>query len=244
MDTIKTRLAGVRQQIETAMQTYGRDQGSVVLLAVSKTRPVDDILDAVRAGQRSFGENYPQEALEKIQSLRREPIEWHFIGRIQSNKTRLIAENFHWVHSVDSLKQAQRLNNQRPPQLPPLNICLQIKVDPETTKGGLSPSEAGALAVCFSSLPRLRLRGLMTLPAPTTDPRAQRLPFRKLRLLLQHLNRQGLDMDTLSMGMSGDLEAAIAEGSTIVRVGTAIFGRRDSQPSFDPDNLQHQNFNE
>ncbi len=226
MNTIKARLDRVRQQISMAEQEYGRKPGAVTLLAVSKTRPASDILAALRAGHHRFGESYPQEALTKIEQLQSEPIEWHFVGRIQSNKTRLIAENFQWVHSIDKPKQARRLNDQRPEELPPLNVCLQIKVDPEETKGGLLPEEAEAFLPQFASLPRLRLRGLMTLPAATEELATQRRPFRELRLLLQRWNRSGLKMDTLSIGMSGDMQAAIAEGSTLVRVGTAIFGPR------------------
>jgi pyridoxal phosphate enzyme (YggS family) len=198
-------------------------------LAVSKTFPADDVRTAFQAGQRAFGENYVQESLEKIEALAdlRAEIEWHFIGPLQSNKTRPVAEHFNWVHSVDRLKIAQRLSEQRPDALPPLNICLQVNVSGEASKSGVAPAEALALAGEINALPKLRLRGLMSIPEPAADLEAQRAPHRILRQLFEQLRTQGIELDTLSMGMSGDLEAAVLEGATIVRVGTAIFGKRD-----------------
>lgn len=184
---------------------------------------------ALASGQHCFGESYLQEAIDKIDQLRGEEIEWHFIGRVQSNKTRPIAEKFDWVHSIDKLKHAQRLNDQRPDSMPPLNICLQINIDNEETKGGVKPDQAAELIRQISTLPRLRLRGLMTLPSPTDTVDEQRQPFRKLRELRDLLATDELPLDTLSIGMSDDITAAIAEGSTMVRVGTAIFGPRNYQ---------------
>ncbi|MCB1760312.1 MAG: YggS family pyridoxal phosphate-dependent enzyme [Gammaproteobacteria bacterium] len=229
MNAIANRLAEVQRRIEHAEQAHGRAPGSVRLLAVSKTRPPEDLLEAMWAGQRRFGESYLQEALEKIDALRDHPLEWHFIGRIQSNKTRAIAENFAWVHSVADAKHARRLNQQRPPELPPLNVCLQVMLDLEESKAGLSPDQARELAAEFTAFSRLRLRGLMTLPAPAAAFEQQRLPFRRLRQLLQELRPLAPGLDCLSMGMSDDLEAAVAEGATIVRIGTAIFGPRQRQ---------------
>ena len=226
MGDIAAALHRVRERIREAERRFGRAPGSVQLLAVSKTRPATDIREAVAAGQRLFGESYLQEALGKIQALDGEGLEWHYIGRIQSNKTRPIAEHFAWVHSLDSAKHARRLDAQRPPALPPLNVCLQVNIDREQSKGGLAPAQVQALAQEIRRLPRLRLRGLMTLPAPRDGLEAQRRPFHALGQLLQQLDDPGQPLDTLSMGMSGDLEAAIAEGATLVRVGTAIFGPR------------------
>jgi pyridoxal phosphate enzyme (YggS family) len=224
---IQSRLDKVRRRITEAMERYGRPPESVRLLAVSKTRTPEDIRQAVAAGQFHFGESYLQEALEKIEALRDIDAVWHFIGRIQSNKTRPIAEKFDWVHSIGSLKHARRLNEQRPDNLPPLNICLQVNIDNEPSKDGILPEEAVALVSEVSALPRLRLRGLMTLPAPADDLEAQRHPFRLLRELRDRIATPESPLETLSMGMSNDLEAAIAEGATIVRVGTAIFGPRN-----------------
>jgi hypothetical protein len=203
---------------------------SVTLLAVSKTFGADAVRRAFDAGQRAFGENYVQEALDKIAALAdlRPQIEWHLIGPLQSNKTRPVAEAFDWVHSVDRLKIAQRLSEQRPAGLPPLQLCLQVNISGEASKSGLAPDEVPALAQAVAALPRVRLRGLMAIPEPAGDFAAQRAPHRALRELLAALNDRGLALDTLSMGMSADLEAAIAEGATIVRVGTAIFGGRAS----------------
>lgn len=222
----EARLQTVLQRITDACTHYGRDAGSVTLLAVSKTRTSDELRAIAAAGVRRFGENYLQEALEKIDALRDLEPEWHFIGPIQSNKTRPIAENFDWVHSVDRLKIAKRLSEQRPDNLPPLNICLQINVSGEQSKSGATLEELLALSRQVATLPRLRLRGLMAIPAHTEDFETQRQAFRLMREALSQLNADGLALDTLSMGMSSDLEAAIAEGATIVRIGTALFGPR------------------
>jgi PLP dependent protein len=225
--TLKSRLELVRRSIAQAMSDYARPENSVQLLAVSKTRTSDEIITAFNCGQTCFGESYLQEALTKIDRLRDKAIEWHFIGKIQSNKTRSIAEKFDWVHSVDKLKHAQRLNDQRPDSMAPLNICLQINIDCEASKGGIQPEEAADLIQQIRQLPKLQLKGLMALPTPTQNTDEQRAAFRKLRELRDQLATADLPLETLSMGMSGDMEAAIAEGSTIVRVGTAIFGPRN-----------------
>lgn len=227
MHKIDDKLAKVTARIHQAANAAGRDPQSVQLIAVSKTHPPEAIAQAYALGQRRFGENYLQEALEKQLALQHLPdIEWHFIGPIQSNKTRAIAGHFHWVHSVDRLKIAQRLNEQRPPHLPALNICVQVNIDDESTKSGVSLAELPALIGAIAPLANVKLRGLMAIPAATDDPAQQRKAFAKLRSALQVLNLQGFRMDTLSMGMSGDMEAAIAEGATFVRVGTDIFGAR------------------
>ncbi len=224
-----TALATIRSRINAAEQAYSRTPGSVHLLAVSKTQPATAIRTAYAAGQRSFGENYLQEALEKKAELADLDLEWHFIGPIQSNKTKAIAEHFDWVHSVDRVRVLKRLSDQRPDELPPLNVCLQVNIDAEPTKSGVLAADLPALAQAAVELPRLRLRGLMTIPAPRSDPAAQRQPFAALRRLKDELCQQGFALDTLSMGMSDDLEAAIAEGSTLVRIGTAIFGARPAR---------------
>ena len=224
MSTIANNIAKVAERIREAAQAVQRDPASVGLLAVSKTQPAEAIREACAAGLRDFGENYLQEALDKQAQLADLPLHWHFIGPIQSNKTRAIAEHFDWVHSVDRLKIAQRLSEQRPDSLPPLNICLQVNVSGEASKSGCAPQDVAELARTIAVLPRLRLRGLMTIPEPTDDPAEQRAAFTRLRELQQGL---ALDLDTLSMGMSQDLEAAIAEGATWVRIGTALFGARD-----------------
>jgi hypothetical protein len=224
MSTIAENIAKVGVRIREAAQASQRDCATVGLLAVSKTKPAAAIRQAFAAGVRDFGENYLQEALEKQLELGDLPLIWHFIGPIQSNKTKAIAEHFAWVHSVDRLKIAQRLSDQRPAHLPALNICLQVNVSGEASKSGCNPDELPALAHAVTQLPNLRLRGLMTIPEPTDDPSAQRAAFARLRELQQDLN---LGLDTLSMGMSHDLEAAIAEGATWVRIGTALFGARD-----------------
>lgn len=200
----------------------------MALLAVSKTRPAGDIRDAVHAGQHAFGENYVQEALAKIAELAdlRPRIQWHLIGPLQSNKTRVVAEAFDWVHTIDRLKLAERLSDQRPAGLPPLDVCIQVNISGEDTKSGVAPADAPALARAVAALPRLRLRGLMGIPAPAAGLEAQRAPYRALRALRDEIVAGGLPLDTLSMGMSDDLEAAVAEGATCVRVGSAIFGRR------------------
>jgi len=203
--------------------------GDVSLLAVSKTFPAGSIREAWLTGQTRFAESYVQEALGKIAVLADLAIEWHFIGPIQSNKTRSIAENFAWVHSVDRLKTAERLSAQRPAHLPPLQLCLQVNISGEASKSGVSPDEALALGLAIAALPRVTFRGLMAIPAPSEDVSAQRAAFSRLRELCEQMNQQGLQLDTLSMGMSHDFVAAIAEGATMVRVGTAIFGNRDYQ---------------
>jgi hypothetical protein len=222
-------LDAVRQRIALAAHVAGRDPRSVELLAVSKTFPAEDVRAANAAGQRAFGENYVQEAITKVEALAdlRADLEWHFIGPLQSNKSKPVAENFDWVHSVDRLKIAERLSAQRPDNLPPLNVCLQINASGEASKSGIAPREALELARAVAALPRLRLRGLMSIPEPAGDIEAQRAPHRLLRALFEQLRAEGLALDTLSMGMSGDLEAAVIEGATLVRVGTAIFGARD-----------------
>ncbi len=225
MSSIAERLAQVHSRIRAAAEAAGRDPASVRLLAVSKTRPVADVEAALAAGQRAFGESYLQDALPKISALGARA-EWHFIGPLQSNKTRAIAAHFDWVQSVDRLKIARRLSEQRPAGRPPLQICLQVNVSRDPAKAGVAPEALPELAAAVRELPNLQLRGLMTIPARETDPARQRLPFRHLRELYEALRAEGLALDTLSMGMSGDLEAAIAEGATLVRVGTAIFGPR------------------
>jgi hypothetical protein len=226
MTTIASNLQAVRDAIAAAASAAGRRAEDVVLLAVSKTFAPEAIREAYQCGQRSFAESYVQEALGKIAALQDLKIEWHYIGPIQSNKTRAIAEHFAWVHSVDRLKTAERLSAQRPAHLPPLQVCLQVNISGEESKSGAAPDEAGALAQAIAALPNLALRGLMAVPAPDEDAAAQRLPFAQLRELRDSLNRQGLQLDTLSMGMSYDFAAAIAEGATMVRIGTAIFGGR------------------
>jgi len=226
MTSISERLQAVKSRLRQAETEAGRAPESVALIAVSKTQPADAIRAAHAAGQRTFGENYLQESLEKMAALADLPLEWHFIGPIQSNKTRPIAENFAWVHGVDRLKIAQRLSDARPAGLPPLNICIEVNVSGEESKGGVEPNEVQALAEAVAQLPGLKLRGLMTIPAPTNDIALQHQQFRMLRDLLESLRQRGLTLDTLSMGMSEDFPAAIAEGATIVRIGTAIFGPR------------------
>ncbi|MFV8834559.1 YggS family pyridoxal phosphate-dependent enzyme [Aquisalimonas sp.] len=228
MTEIAERLASVQARIRAAEAQYGRADGSVTLLAVSKTKAAEAVRDAMAAGQAAFGENYVQEARDKQDALGSDArAEWHFIGPLQSNKTKHVAPHFDWVHSVEREKIARRLSEQRPEGLPPLNVCLQVNVSGEESKSGVDPQDVPALADAVAGLPRLRLRGLMCIPAPAGDFDAQRAPFRALRELLEALQHRGLELDTLSMGMSGDLEAAVAEGSTMVRVGTDIFGPRD-----------------
>jgi hypothetical protein len=226
MDDIAGRLQAVRARIGAAEARFGRAPGSVALVAVTKTRPPGDVRAAFAAGQRAFGESYVSEALEKMGALADLALEWHFIGPVQSNKSRPIAERFAWVHSVDREKIARRLSDQRPAGLPPLEICLEVNVSGEASKAGVVPSELAALARQVEDLPRLRLRGLMAVPAPEEAFERQRAGFRRLRELWDELRASGFPLDTLSMGMTGDLEAAVAEGSTVVRVGTAIFGPR------------------
>lgn len=227
MKQLKQRLEKIHARIRQSEQDFGREAGSVHLLAVSKTKPAEDIRAAYACGERDFGENYLQEALEKIHQLRDLDICWHFIGPIQSNKTLAIAYNFDWVHSVDRLKIARRLSEQRPAGLSPLNICLQVNISNEASKSGIPATEAVKVAQEINALPNLQLRGLMAIPSPSADLANQRQPFCQLRELLEEINQhKGMQLDTLSMGMSGDMEAAIAEGSTWVRIGTDIFGSR------------------
>ena len=231
MSTIPESLSQVHARISRACASAGRDGAGVQLLAVSKTQPSAAIRQAWLAGQRNFGENYVQEALQKmqeLQDLRSQGLCWHLIGPLQSNKTREVAQHFDWVHSVDRLKIAQRLSEQRTGDLPPLQVCLQVNISGQASKSGVAPQEAPALAQAVAALPRLRLRGLMSIPEPASGEAAQRAPHRALRELRNALLKAqpALQLDVLSMGMSDDLEAAVAEGSTLVRVGTAIFGRR------------------
>jgi hypothetical protein len=219
-------LDSVRRRIVTAARLAGRDPAGILLLAVSKQQPAAAIRAAFAAGQRDFGENYLQEAKPKIAALRELPITWHFIGRLQANKTRDVAASFDWVHSVDRERIAARLAEQRPQDRPRLKVLMQVRLGDERGHGGIEPDTLPALAESVSAMPRLELLGLMCMPEPAAEAAAQRAPFRRLRELLLDLNRRGHKLDTLSMGMSGDLEAAIAEGATIVRVGTAIFGAR------------------
>jgi PLP dependent protein len=228
MASIELKLQQLLLRIGDACTLAQRPVQSVTLLAVSKTQPPEAVRRAHAAGQRLFGENYVQEALAKIEALAdlRADIEWHLIGPLQSNKTREVAAAFDWVHTVDRLKIAQRLSEQRPAHLPPLQVCVQVNVSAEASKAGVEPAEASVLAQAISLLPRLRLRGLMSIPEAVDGFQAQRAPHRRLRELFEALRSQGLALDTLSMGMSADLEAAIAEGSTVVRVGSALFGAR------------------
>jgi len=226
MTSIAANLQAVRARIAAACVAAGRPAESVQLLAVSKTWPAANVREAVAAGQRAFGENYVQEAVDKAAQLAEPGLEWHFIGPLQSNKTRLVAENFAWVHSVDRLKIAERLAAQRPPGLAPLQVCIQVNVSGEASKSGCAPDQAAVLAHAVAALPRLSLRGLMTIPEPSEDSSLQRSRFALLRQLRDRLKAGGLALDTLSMGMSHDLEAAIMEGATLVRIGTAIFGER------------------
>ena len=226
MTTIETQLQTVLDRMAAACRMAGRSATEVGLLAVSKTFPATAVAEAFSAGQRAFGENYIQEGVEKIAALRDLPIEWHCIGPIQSNKTRLVAENFDWVHTVDRLKIAQRLSAQRPGHKAPLQVCIQVNVDAGENKSGVSPADALALARQVALLPGLRLRGLMCIPEPAPDFVAACAVLTRVRALFDALNKEGLDLDTVSMGMSADLEAAIQAGSTLVRVGSAIFGGR------------------
>jgi len=224
--SITTRLATVYARIRQAEVTANRQTGAVQLLAVSKTHDIYKIRAAWEAGQRAFGENYVQEALDKQKKLQDLEIEWHFIGRLQSNKTKEVAENFAWVHSLSDLNHARRLNTQRPMALPPLQVCIQVNVSHEASKGGVLPEAVPQLLAQCLELPRLQIRGLMAIPEAVGDILQQRQPFASLRQLRDSLMRSNLPLDTLSMGMSDDLEAAICEGATLVRVGSAIFGDR------------------
>ena len=231
MSQAQESLDQVKRRIAAACDVAGRAHAGVQLLAVSKTFPAQAVFDMVAAGQRAFGENYVQEGVEKIAQVKEltqnsPPLEWHFIGPLQSNKTRLVAEHFDWVHSVDRLKIAQRLSEQRPADLPALQVCIQVNISGEDSKSGVNPSDVPALAQAIQQLPGVKLRGLMAIPEPCDDPQLARQPFRAMQTLLNTMNEGGMALDTLSMGMSGDMEAAIAEGATIVRVGTALFGHR------------------
>jgi len=228
MAMIVDNIQEVSARIARACDAAGRPVSSVTLLAVSKTQRPEAVREALDGGQRRFGENYVQEALDKIAALadRRAELEWHLIGPLQSNKTRVVAEAFDWVHTIDRLKLAERLSAQRPEGLPPLQVCLQVNISGEASKSGVAPADLPALAHAVAALPRLQLRGLMAIPEPAGDLAAQRRPHRALRERIEALRAEGLALDTLSMGMSADLEAAVLEGTTIVRVGTAIFGAR------------------
>jgi pyridoxal phosphate enzyme (YggS family) len=230
MSLISDNLQVVRADLSACADKFGRDPKEISLLAVSKTFPADGVLEAARNGQVCFGENYLQEAIEKMQELQRLApelqLEWHFIGPIQSNKTRQIAENFSWVHAVDREKIAQRLSDQRPSGLPAINICLQVNISAEQSKSGVEPAQVLPLARAVAALPGVRLRGLMAVPEASDDEATQRAAFAQLRKLQENLLAQGVPVDTLSMGMSGDMQAAIAEGSTMLRIGSAIFGKR------------------
>ncbi len=226
MQNIEKNLADIHHQIEQSASQFGRDTGTISLLAVSKKKPPGDLREAYECGQRDFGENYLQEAQAKMLELADLDIVWHFIGPVQSNKTRALAESFDWVHCVDRLKIARRLSDQRPETMPPLNICIQVNIDLEKSKSGVAPDDIITLAEEIHKLPRIRLRGLMAIPAQRSDFESQRNPFVKLNQSLRDMQQRGLECDTLSMGMSHDMAAAIAEGSTLVRIGTAIFGER------------------
>jgi len=219
-------LRKIRDLLHFAAIEAGRDPADVRLLAVSKKQPLEKLREAYAAGQREFGENFVQEGVEKIAAMDEDDITWHFIGHLQSNKTRVVAENFDWVHTIDKLKTARRLSEQRPDDLPPLNVCLQVNVDDEESKSGVTPAALPELAAACAKLPNIRLRGLMCLPAIRDEPDAQRVPFAALRELAEKLRTDGVDTDTLSMGMTADFRAAILEGATIVRIGTALFGER------------------
>jgi len=228
-EPVQARLQAVMERIATAARAAGRDPASVSLVAVSKTFPAEAVAAAHAAGQRAFGENYVQEAVDKIATLgpQRAELQWHFIGPIQSNKTRAIAEQFDWVQSIDRLKVAQRLSEQRPAGLAPLNVLLQVNISGEASKSGIVPADVEALARAVGQLPRLKLRGLMAIPEPEDDTARQRAPLAAMRGLFDRLRAAAFDIDTLSMGMSADLESAVLEGSTMVRIGTAIFGERE-----------------
>ena len=229
MTTISDRLGRVQQRIAAAARAAGRDPATVSLLAVSKTWGLDAVREAAAAGQRAFGENYVQEGVGKVEALRAMGLEWHFIGPLQSNKTRPVANAFDWVHSIDRLKIAERLAEQRAAHLAPLKVCIQVNVSAEDSKSGVAPEQLGALAHAVAALPRLQLRGLMCIPEPSADAAVLRARFALLRELQAGLVADGLALDTLSMGMSQDIELAVAEGATIVRVGSAIFGDRNRQ---------------
>jgi pyridoxal phosphate enzyme (YggS family) len=223
---VTENLALISDLLRQAAIEAGRDPGSVRLLAVSKKQPLEKIREAAAAGQREFGENFVQEGVDKIEALSDLDLTWHFIGHLQSNKTRVVAEYFDWVHTIDKLKTARRLSEQRPAGMPPLNVCIQVNVDDEASKSGVQPAAVPELAQACAELPNLRLRGLMCLPAIRTEFDEQRIPFAALRRLARELRQDGIEMDTLSMGMTSDYRAAVFEGATIVRIGTALFGER------------------
>jgi PLP dependent protein len=227
MHNVEKNLKRIENLIAESARKYGRDPDSIRLLAVSKRKPASDIRLAYRCGQTEFGENFLQEAQDKIEALQDLKIGWHFIGAIQSNKTRPIAQLFHWAHCIDRVKIARRLSAQRPAHMAPLNVCIQVNLDHEESKAGIDLGEVSDMAQAIRQLPGLRLRGLMSIPAPREDFAEQRAAFARLAGALESLRQQGIDCDTLSMGMTQDMEAAIAEGSTLVRIGTAIFGERD-----------------
>lgn len=227
MSAIASNLQAVKARIVKAASDAGRAPEEIALLAVSKTWPTEYVLAAARAGQQAFGENYVQEGVDKVLATVDLDLTWHFIGPLQSNKTRAVAEHFAWVHSIDRLKIAERLSAQRPANLPPLQVCVQVNVSGEASKSGCAPGDAMALCRAIAALPRLTLRGLMAIPEPTDDYDAQRQPCRQLREIFEKIRAAGIPLDTLSMGMSHDLEAAVTEGATIVRIGTAIFGERN-----------------
>ena len=229
MIRVTENLRKIRDLLDKAAVDAGRRPEHIQLLAVSKKQPLEKILEAAAAGQRDFGENTVQEGIEKVTKLAKKGLTWHFIGHLQSNKTRAVAEHFDWIHSIDTRKTARRLSEQRPEALGDLNVCLQVNVDDEAAKSGIEPNELAELARAVADLPRLRLRGLMCLPAIRTDFSEQRIPFARLRELSESLAREGIRTDTLSMGMTGDYRAAIFEGATIVRIGTAVFGPRQVQ---------------
>ena len=231
MTIISANLQAVKERIRASARSVGRDAGAARLLAVSKGWPADCVRAAFSAGQRAFGENYVQEGVAKIGVLDDLDLEWHFIGPLQSNKTREVAQHFDWVHSLDRLKIAERLSAQRPPGLPPLQVCIQVNVSGEDSKSGVAPADLAALARSVKTLPGLRLRGLMTIPEASEYPELLRQRFALLRELLEQLNAEGMQLDVLSMGMSDDFECAIAEGATILRIGTAIFGQRTKKGS-------------
>lgn len=229
MSSIAENLNQVREQISNSAARHQREAHEITLLAVSKTKPAEDLQEAYGQGQRHFGENYLQESLEKIAALQELDICWHFIGPLQSNKTRAVAEHFDWLHTVDRLKIAQRLSEQRPTSLPPLNLCIQVNISDEANKSGCQPAELPELINAIEKLPHLQVRGLMAIPKATDDPAEQHRAFAAMKSLLAQLQVDHPQMDTLSMGMSGDMDAAIAEGATMVRIGTAIFGTRPAK---------------
>jgi len=224
---VTENLRKIRDLLDKSAVDAGRRPGDVHLLAVSKKQPLAKVFEAVAAGQRDFGENTVQEGIEKVTKLAEKALTWHFIGHLQTNKTRVVAEHFDWVHTIDRIKTARRLSEQRPAALPDLQVCVQVNIDEEASKSGVAPGDVAELAHAVTELPRLRLRGLMCLPAMRDNFESQRVPFARLRELAEDLGRRGITMDTLSMGMSDDFRAAIFEGATIVRIGTAVFGPRD-----------------